>query len=144
MTASEQQAELRAVLIVPLWNWNDNSGSSVAILSSGFNRTFMELKYNFKLNFEQFYQVLIVPLWNWNQSGKTTFVYDKKVLIVPLWNWNSVISLYLALNERFNRTFMELKSDTILYLPALPAVLIVPLWNWNSVNEEKDWKLDQF
>ena len=34
------------------------------------------------------------------------------VLIVPLWNWNTSSWGEDALKARFNRTFMELKSQT--------------------------------
>ena len=35
---------LQAVLIVPLWNWNERGNADVAG-QDGSNRTFMELKY---------------------------------------------------------------------------------------------------
>ena len=33
------------VLIVPLWNWNFPCALLISLIWSGFNRTFMELKY---------------------------------------------------------------------------------------------------
>ena len=55
--------------------------------TEGFNRTFMELKYNRVKDCPTGYAVLIVPLWNWNK------------FVVKFQN-----GLYC-----FNRTFMELK-----------------------------------
>ena len=34
-----------AVLIVPLWNWNEEAANGGNTFEAGFNRTFMELKY---------------------------------------------------------------------------------------------------
>ena len=44
----------------------------------------------------------LCPLW-----------YRQKVLIVPLWNWNAARKSFAFAEEGFNRTFMELKLDTI-------------------------------
>ena len=54
------------------------------------------------------------------------------VLIVPLWNWNSVNEEKGWKLDRFNRTFMELKCDSIPATKPERFVLIVPLWNWNN------------
>ena len=54
----------------------------------GFNRTFMELKYDMLDMIYDDVEVLIVPLWNWNQRSTTHPVLPSYVLIVPLWNWN--------------------------------------------------------
>ena len=75
------------VLIVPLWNWNDETEAfgtwapcsnrtfmelkldkeiaEVYKLQSS-NRTFMELKFLRSIAFKAIFHVLIVPLWNWN------------------------------------------------------------------------------
>ena len=76
------------VLIVPLWNWNRNTGTA-----SMMRR-----------------RVLIVPLWNWNTAHpppppKGGYL----VLIVPLWNWNSIFPFCFFFTWSFNCTFMELK-----------------------------------
>ena len=55
----------KAVLIVPLWNWNQHQGS-MATAFSGSNRTFMELKFSANTSISTLAEVLIVPLWNWN------------------------------------------------------------------------------
>ena len=55
--------------------------------TTGFNRTFMELKWA--------YYVLRSPYMG--------------VLIVPLWNWNYFKTLDWYVYYGFNRTFMELK-----------------------------------
>ena len=78
----------RAVLIVPLWNWNY------------FSRPRAKIEEN----------VLIVPLWNWNRAYALPLAEATAVLIVPLWNWNTVAIFVLLHNCSFNRTFMELKS----------------------------------
>ena len=77
------------VLIVPLWNWNSDTGSKLQGGES-FNRTFMELKYADGGNCFHILQVLIVPLWNWNGE---VYVKSDGTLC-------------------FNRTFMELKYGT--------------------------------
>ena len=77
----------------------------------GSNRTFMELKYEYKDGDINPLPVLIVPLWNWNE-GNGIYVQDNiYVLIVPLWNWNVKVALLIM---------------------CLNTVLIVPLWNWNN------------
>ena len=54
------------VLIVPLWNWNNNLALRYNLDEACFNRTFMELKYYSKGWQGLGNIVLIVPLWNWN------------------------------------------------------------------------------
>ena len=148
----EAEEALR-VLIVPLWNWNatKNYGN---ISESGFNRTFMELKFmrscssrlaSFRFN-RTFMElksassqdhtgragVLIVPLWNWNSDWHRQVPPPDEVLIVPLWNWNRCIRTSMRSATRFNRTFMELKWCSSRRSMNGRSVLIVPLWNWNS------------
>ena len=57
----------KAVLIVPLWNWNPLPYYKSTSLGS-FNRTFMELKWNGGDRVPTSWTVLIVPLWNWNDG----------------------------------------------------------------------------
>ena len=57
---------LLRVLIVPLWNWNEPTDPKPG-KAQGFNRTFMELKYQNIVNKYAEDRVLIVPLWNWNK-----------------------------------------------------------------------------
>ncbi len=38
----------------------------------------------------------------------------------------------------FNRTFMELKFASFLFIMTVAVVLIVPLWNWNFVTKSVD------
>ena len=56
-------------------------------------------------------KVLIVPLWNWNAGNAYQTEVYSAVLIVPLWNWNMLAIQDLGNEPRFNRTFMELKSE---------------------------------
>ena len=51
------------VLIVPLWNLNISLTNSF-MLSTCFNRTFMELKFDQSPRKGPYRPVLIVPLWN--------------------------------------------------------------------------------
>ena len=44
------------------------------------------------------------------------FITSLRVLIVPLWNWNRTIRIDKNRKLRFNRTFMELKSEDIDFL----------------------------
>ena len=122
------------VLIVPLWNWNEESRFGITV----------GLK------------VLIVPLWNWNKFCRYMLRLEVPVLIVPLWNWNEFMGgapkppffcsnrtfmelkwrITLWDNRRFkssNRTFMELKYMNSRIITWSSPVLIVPLWNWNHV-----------
>ena len=63
------------------------------IRMSSFNRTFMELKLQYRNWTKDFFtSVLIVPLWNWNRVVDDKNYPDEYVLIVPLWNWNYVQS----------------------------------------------------
>ena len=57
--------------------------------AGGFTRTFMELK---RLRLTAPYASL-------------------DVLLVPLWNWNPKIFLFQDFEQRFTRTFMELKQS---------------------------------
>ena len=75
------------VLIVPLWNWNPIVAALLRTLIISFNRTFMELKFEF---------CRFCP-------------YASAVLIVPLWNWNLLDESLGIEAASFNRTFMELK-----------------------------------
>ena len=75
------------VSIVPLWNWNLSS-TTLSVTQVGLNRTFMELKYNYRASVEAATAVSIVPLWNWNFCS---------------------FSAPLGLTLGLNRTFMELK-----------------------------------
>ena len=79
-----------------------------------FNRTFMELKYENRTKMLGTCRVLIVPLWNWNDRPYTYYDLNENVLIVPLWNWNRTIASWANDSKGFNRTFMELKYNTIL------------------------------
>ena len=117
--------------------------------------------------------VSIAPLWNWKYIVPRTHVDRHKVSIAPLWNWKMVESPTLPCptmfqshlygiesqlsrekgwkEERFNRTFMELKGccasahrrawpfQSHLYGIERPLtewesqnawVSIAPLWNW--------------
>ena len=78
------------VLIVPLWNWNEED-LPFSAKDNGFNRTFMELKC---------VSIIVAK------------VCLAQVLIVPLWNWNMVANPNGAATPGFNRTFMELKYST--------------------------------
>ena len=145
------------VSIVPLWNWNTHSPASLMAVS----------------------KVSIVPLWNWNTEWRiawlrvavfqsylygieinttSAMILKRMVSIVPLWNWNSDFKFAYTTVNGFNRTFMELKLQS-LYDKATTAisfnrtfmelkykccqepcfrwtVSIVPLWNWNvGLNE---------
>ena len=110
---------------------------------SRFNRTFMELKLKKLLLFlllsisfqsylygieileqilkDQHHQrVSIVPLWNWNHGFVKRILLILQVSIVPLWNWNTWEVVQIRCNTNsFNRTFMELKSDSKSYYYAV-------------------------
>ena len=127
----------KKVLIVPLWNWNDKTTSAPTVTLPSFNRTFMELKLATLLFTSWTLLVLIVPLWNWNAARSTKEIGMPRVLIVPLWNWNYHECLLAKLpfsvlivplwnwnncllaqelqRTRFNRTFMELKFNKLMY-----------------------------
>ena len=96
-------------LIVPLWNWNKKTGCK-QFATRGFNRTFMELKYEGTSGATVQPWGLIVPLWNWNDRTRPYKTIQDHGLIVPLWNWNSLGN-------------MKPKDQR--------SGLIVPLWNWN-------------
>ena len=91
---------LRAVLIVPLWNWNAIQGLKWTVDTS-FNRTFMELKFESAKCKVLGATVLIVPLWNWNCEVITLQRETVAVLIVPLWNWNFVCQLEICVAIEF-------------------------------------------
>ena len=98
------------VLIVPLWNWNDNAINTpnLSIL------------------------VLIVPLWNWNKIRMpiikcSTMSFNRTFMELKWWEINVVSIVMIG----FNRTFMELKLPCELCTATRCRVLIVPLWNWN-------------
>ena len=97
--------------------------------------------------------VSIAPLWNWkiiithhitkiilSQSHlygieKYTEVgvsYELLVSIAPLWNWKCKKILPFWNNNSLNRTFMELKKNTLIMLWGIHNVSIAPLWNWKT------------
>ena len=102
----------------------------------GFNRTFMELKFQLSLD----------EYKTWNCFNRTfmelkcdkLYIKDSwvKVLIVPLWNWNRTNKADGIADTGFNRTFMELKLVSIACSNTQTKVLIVPLWNWNMNRDE--------
>ena len=103
----------------------------VIILCS--NRTFMELKFGWRLTPPPLVPVLIVPLWNWNGGRPSYFC---------LGCCSNRTFMELKLTKAFqygfgmpssNRTFMELKLDWFYWCHVRLYVLIVPLWNWNLV-----------
>ena len=125
--------------------------------TTGFNRTFMELKganetcRGLCLWFQSHLYgierplysspsssmgVSIAPLWNW----KFVFLYFlgevTTVSIAPLWNWKFLTCLVNKLRLGFNRTFMELKGRSRISFRAPPAVSIAPLWNWKADGDE--------
>ena len=120
------------VLIVPLWNWNPGTAKGLHRKSSGFNRTFMELKSACRLDFKnskiRFNRTFMELKYEWvcrvavpSNGFNRTFMELKcrmQPRSVPWWG-------------RFNRTFMELKLACGSTLACGSAVLIVPLWNWN-------------
>ena len=112
----------KAVLIVPLWNWNQIN-QALSGDAMRFNRTFMELKSLMRAAGAAHEKVLIVPLWNWN-------LIDKDWVKQRRWS--------------FNRTFMELKSDWQKLGKAKKVVLIVPLWNWNTRAKENQMRQSCF
>ena len=143
-----------AVLIVPLWNWNDGAHKG----DKTDNRVLIVPLWNWNEEAAHLFprdpSVLIVPLWNWNAVESQQNRLCSIVLIVPLWNWNGISKssqwiigssnrtfMELKLREtcRFrhqtwcsNRTFMELKCSGVTLVDTLGLVLIVPLWNWNK------------
>ena len=84
---------MRSVLIVPLWNWNNYVLIRCLQGGTGFNCTFMELKFLSKCKEVTDEEVLIVPLWNWNCFMRLMRSHNLAVLIVPLWNWNSLANI---------------------------------------------------
>ena len=68
LLADSKELRKHIVLIVPLWNWNEDMNEWAKAMGQGSNRTFMELKLvNYKWG-GTMAQVLIVPLWNWNTT----------------------------------------------------------------------------
>ena len=122
------------VLIVPLWNWNDLTASTNA-LSTGFNRTFMELKCNTAVTQNT------IPFRFNRTFMELKFIHVRirsrvvSVLIVPLWNWNIQGTTGESPCDCFNRTFMELKCCIANSSTTDGTVLIVPLWNWNTLRD---------
>ena len=88
------------VLIVPLWNWNQEFLKLVE-LPPRSNRTFMELKFVTYTAVSKAKLVLIVPLWNWNSKEEEEKQKEQEVLIVPLWNWNKGIFVFAHSFELF-------------------------------------------
>ena len=139
-----------------------------------FNRTFMELKGDHHVIHIIVYHVSIAPLWNWKRKvqlrtdcgllfqshlyGIESDILDwldggLGVSIAPLWNWKTIDASSMPVNERFNRTFMELKVGRTLekvlkcefqshlygierticeHVIAHGKVSIAPLWNWKG------------
>ena len=84
-----REAELRLVIIVPLWNWNIGTyGIEVKGLLS-YNRTFMELKW---------------ALRRYETHKKDS--YNRTFMELKLRTKGD----WLDSTESYNRTFMELKS----------------------------------
>ena len=67
------------LLIEPLWNWNTSVHPPLSFLSHAFNRTFVELKSQYR----------------------TAYFYRRRLLIEPLWNWNFIVSARLTKPWRF-------------------------------------------
>ena len=105
----------------------------------GFNRTFMELKFQQPNLPGLHYNVLIVPLWNWNWDLQRWW-HQTTVLIVPLWNWNNWTSEYC---ECFCYVLIVPLWNWNLQVTILSnnikKVLIVPLWNWNDSWQRTLW-----
>ena len=120
------------VLIVPLWNWNRRALRPAARIS-GFNRTFMELKYRIQFRDNKVSRVLIVPLWNWNLTDISLATYQDSFNRTFMELKCSTIARLSLHDDSFNRTFMELKCINDRWLRVNKSVLIVPLWNWNDL-----------
>ena len=105
--------KVQRVLIEPLWNWNVLTGERGVPEDISLNRTFMELKRRSYGNSPSGPSVLIEPLWNWNRKHWPIWYAPMRVLIEPLWNWNTTEGRGLLLTDSLNRTFMELKLQTM-------------------------------
>ena len=72
----------------------------------------MELKPHNLMTMLRSRAVLIGPSWNWNNSMPHLSSDSMRVLIGPSWNWNHELTVAIKnLDDRFNRTFMELKQE---------------------------------
>ena len=92
----------------------------------------MELKYVIVIGKKLCIKVIIEPLWNWNCSLFLPLVDGFQVIIEPLWNWN-VRPYCLPLSLlRYNRTFMELKSE-------MASVRNFRFWSYNRTFMELKW-----
>ena len=117
------------VSIAPLWNWKEVH-PAWTVTSTGFNRTFMELKDAFA-HASVFYYLFqshlygiesIEPTKAVNPFGFQSHLYGIEsaltfawnfmslVSIAPLWNWKSYKAKARCTTSSFNRTFMELKA----------------------------------
>ena len=107
-----------AVLIVPLWNWNQIIWA-FNVCRDGFNRTFMELKFRsvgtqkekpcFNRTFMELkYFIFTILREVTKHSFNRTFMELK-------WVKKTLKSIW---NNCFNRTFMELKYDIADYASA--------------------------
>ena len=102
--------------------------------SSGFNRTFLVLKYCCsEAEILHIALVLIAPFWYWNHA-KDVYAYTRQsVLIAPFWYWNDVFYfVYFLDSTSFNRTFLVLKLKIHWTGTSVVAVLIAPFWYWNE------------
>ena len=87
-SVNHERIDELVVSIAPLWNWKLPYFFTY-VMSSCFNRTFMELKVLALWHKSKFFVVSIAPLWNWKiyESGITAM--EGSVSIAPLWNWKS-------------------------------------------------------
>ena len=98
------------VLIVPLWNWNNDD-------------VIRNIQYG----------VLIVPLWNWNDGGELGVSEQSRCSNCTFMELKFIILDFFCLKlGSSNCTFMELKLTNHWQLVRHHKVLIVPLWNWND------------
>ena len=142
------------VFIVPMRNWNLQYGASEQSPFHRFYRTYEELKHQqFVLQwialqcFYRTYEELKLGSRDWPSLSKTVF-------IVPMRNWNSCVMesmttvlLFLSYlwgietqsqlllsrrDQRFYRTYEELKHILTIAKKPWLNVFIVPMRNWNT------------
>ena len=94
---------------VPYWNWNLDRVMQ-DVLGITFNRTILELKYNWMEIHLGREKLSTVPYWNWNSSAERWLTCTPSLSTVPYWNWN-------------------------IWTPSPPSrttwLSTVPYWNWN-------------
>ena len=105
--------------------------SSSSVFSC-FNRTFMELKWNFS-NCERIATLFQSYLYGIEISESEMDFVNNFVSIVPLWNWNDLSTNLHCKCILFQSYLYGIEIDLTPTSAWVSSVSIVPLWNWNKV-----------